>query len=127
MDIETKLREVLLPVFGMDSIDEINPEDSFINDLDADSLDFIEIMHLVEMNFGVVITQEEIMMGGMNVDTDGLFEDGKLTTGGTALLKENFPERKEKLRAGMTKVELFTLLTVRDLSDLIEREKGKNA
>lgn len=127
MEIETKLREVLLPVFGMESIEEINPGDSFVKDLDADSLDFIEIMHLVEMNFGVTVTQEEIMLGGKNVDTNGLFEDGKLTPGGADLLKENFPERKDNLQTGMTKVELFTLLTVEDLAGIIRQEKEKNA
>jgi acyl carrier protein len=125
MDIETQLREILLPVFGLDTIDRVKPEYSFIRDLAADSLDFVEILHLVEMNFGVVITQDEVMIGGKNINTDGLFEDGKLTPGGEALLKENFPERKEELKTGMTKVELFSLLTVGDLANIIIREKEK--
>jgi acyl carrier protein len=127
MEIENKLREILLPVFGLDSIEEIKPEHSLVKDLDADSLDFIEIIQLVELNFGVVITQEEIMIGGKNFDSGGLFEDGKLTAGGEELLKKNFPGKTGDLKTGMTKVELFTLLTVRDLANIIIEEKGRNA
>lgn len=127
MELETKLRDILLPVFGLDAIEDIKPGDSFVKDLGADSLDFIEMLHLVEMNFGVVISQEEIMIGGKNINTDGLFEDGKLTPEGEALLKENFPDREKDLETGMTKVDLFSLLTVRDLANIIMKEKEKNA
>lgn len=127
MKTEVKLRELLLPVFGLESIEEVLPAHSLVNDLDADSLDFIEIIHLVEVNFGVVLTQEEIMMGGKNLQGGGLFEDGQLTAGGEALLKKNFPERADLLKVGMTKVEMFSLLTVQDLTNIIEEEQGKNA
>ena len=126
-EISEKLRELLLPVFGLDSIEEIKPEHSLVNDLDADSLDFIEIIHVVEVNFGVVLTQEEIMIGGKNMQKGGLFEDGELTAGGEALLKKNFPERADQLKIGMTKVEMFSLLTVRDLGNIIAEEHAKNA
>ena len=122
MNVENKLREILLPVFGLNAINEIKPEYSFVNDLDADSLDFVEIMHLVEVNFGVVISQNEMLIGGKNIDTDGLFEDGILTPEGESLLKENFPERKNSLKSEMTKVDLFSLITVRDFTKIIEEK-----
>lgn len=122
MDIENKLRELLLPVFGLNSRDEIKPEHSFVNDLDADSLDFVEILHLIEVNFSVVITQNEMLIGGKNIETDMLFEDGILTPEGESLLKENFPERQNSLKSGMTKVDLFSLITVRDFAKTIEEK-----
>ena len=122
MNVENKFREILLPVFGLDFINEIKPEYSFVNDLDADSLDFVEIIHLIEINFGVEISQNEMLIGGKNIDTDGLFEDGILTPEGEFLLKENFPERKKSLKSGMTKVDLFSLITVRDFSKIIEEK-----
>ncbi|UCE21743.1 MAG: hypothetical protein JSV46_05885 [Candidatus Aminicenantes bacterium] len=122
MEVENKLRELLLPVFGLNSIDEIKPEYSLVNDLDADSLDFVEIMHLIEVKFGVVISQNDILIGGKNIETDNLFEDGILTPEGESLLKENFPERKNSLKSGMTKVDLFSLITVRDFAKIIEEK-----
>ena len=122
MDVENKLREILLPVFGLITIDEIKPEHSFVNDLEVDSLDFIEIMHLIEVNFGVVITQDETLTGGLKIDKSRLFEDGLLTTEGEGLLKENYPERRTDLKSGMTKIDLFSLITVQDLANIIKEK-----
>jgi acyl carrier protein len=129
MDVENKLREILLPVFGVDSVEMIKPEHSLVNDLDLDSLDFIEILHLIEVNFGVVITLDDTLVRGLNVDTSKLFEDGILTSEGEVVLKENFPDRGDTLRSGMSKIELFSLITVRDLANIIDerRKAGSGA
>jgi acyl carrier protein len=120
MDVENKLRELLLPVFGVDSVELIKPEHSLVNDLDLDSLDFIEILHLIEVNFGVVITLDDTLVRGLNVDTSKLFEDGILTSEGEVVLKENFPDRVDQLKPGMSKIELFSLITVGDLANIID-------
>ncbi len=130
MNIEKKLRELFLPVFGLESIDEINPEASLINDLGADSLDFVEILHLIERHFGVVIKTDEVMFGGANINTNDLFVNGRLTVEGASLLWSNFPEKKDSFKTGMTKIELFSLLTVRDLVKIIKskmRQGGLDA
>ena len=41
---EEKLREILLPVLGLDEIEEVQPEHSLVKDLEADSIDFVEII-----------------------------------------------------------------------------------
>jgi acyl carrier protein len=120
MDIENKLREILLPVFELESIEEIQPDQSLIKDLGADSLDFVEILFLIERNFNIVITAQEIMLGGMKVNAEELFTDSLLTDNGLKQLLQNFPERTDKLKVGMSKIELFSLITVRDLASLIQ-------
>ena len=70
--IENKLRELLLPVFGLDSVEQIKSQDSLINDLGADSLDFVEIIYILEHHFGVVVKADEIMIKGANINTDDL-------------------------------------------------------
>lgn len=122
MDIEVKLREILLPVFGLYSIEEIKTEHSLINDLGLDSLDFLEIMHLLEVNFGVVITQDDALIIGGEEESSKYFEDGFLTTEGVSLLKAKFPERESIMKYGMTKVDLFSLTTVGDLVNMIEHK-----
>ena len=120
MNIGDKLREILLPVFDLDSIDEIKPEDSLIKDLGADSLDFVEIIHLIDRNFGVQITTNEILIAGIPADIDDLFEDGVLTSEGTLSLTNAFNDKKDIIHEGMTKIDLFTILTVRDLANIIK-------
>lgn len=124
MEFEFQVREMLLPVFGRESVDEIQPGDKLIDDLGADSLDFVEILYLAEKNFGVVLTVGEIMTGGSSSNADSLFSDGKLTPEGAEVLVGNFPDSSKEIRAGMTKVDLFSLLTVRDLAKIIAEKKG---
>jgi len=121
--MEEKLKDILALVFNLESRDEIHDTDSLIEDLGADSLDFVEILHLIERNFGVVIKSSEIMLGGSNLAMEELFRDGRLTAGGTDSLKTAFGEKRDRFREGMTKLELFSLLTVGDLAAII-RSKG---
>jgi len=88
--IENKLRELLLPVFGLDSVEQIKSQDSLINDLGADSLDFVEIIYILEHHFGVVVKADEIMIKGANINTDDLFIDGRLSEKGAKILQKNF-------------------------------------
>lgn len=116
---ETLLREELLQVFGFESIEEIKPEDSFVNDLDADSLDFVEIIYVIEKKFDVKVTIKELLNYG-HVTEDSLFDNEVLNEEGVITLSAAFPDNKELFFTGMTKLEMFGLLTVRNLAKIIE-------
>ncbi len=128
MNITEKLREILLPVLGLETIDEIKPSDSLVNDLDADSIDFVEIIYLIEQNFKVVLKTSEIIVGGVN--SEDLFIDGRLTEDGAELLNNKLKNSGSKYQEGLTKVELFSTITVSDLSHIVElkiKEGKENA
>ncbi len=126
MDVEIKLRELLVPVLGLESIEEIQPLQALVKDLGADSIDFVEIMYVVEQNFGVVLKTGEIIVGG--VDPESLFADNVLTAEGARIINDNLPLARNPIRAGMTRYELFSGLTVRDLAGVINRKlKEKQA
>jgi acyl carrier protein len=118
-EIECKLRELLLPVFGLDSVEEIRPTDSLVHDLGAESLDFVEMMYVIERNFGVVLKTKEIILGGSALTEESIFEDGGLTEEGTAFLKKQFPNHAQDITAGVSKIALYSLITVRDMADII--------
>ena len=120
MSVENKLRKLLLPVFGLNSIDDVQPRHSLITDLGAESLDFVEIFHLIDRTFGVELTANSMMAGGKNIKTDELFDAGKLSAEGLTLLQNTFYTKREQLFIGMTKVQLFSLITVSDLAMIIE-------
>lgn len=119
MEIIDKLRKILLPVFGLNSIDEIKPESSLVNDLGADSIDFVEIVYLIERNFGIVLNTNEIIIGGVTINSEKLFIEGKLTKKGADLLNKNSPGRYTKFRTDMSRIELFSSITVKDLAQII--------
>jgi len=120
---ETLLREELLQVFGFESIDEINPEDSFVNDLDADSLDFVEIIYVIEKKFNVKLTIKELLNYG-HVTEDSLFDDEVLNEEGVKTLKAAFPDNQDLFFTGMTKLQMFGLLTVSNLAKIIDSKMG---
>ena len=130
MSIEQELRKLLLPVFGLDSLDDIKSDQSLINDLGAESLDFVEIFHLIERKFGVEITANSLMVGGADLEVDKLFDSGKLTEKGLNILCESFSSKKDFLVKGMTKIDLYSIVTVSDLADIIVtkiQKKDQNA
>ena len=56
MDIE-KIRDIIATTLNLDP-EEVTPDKSFAEDLDADSLDLAEIIMAIEDEFGVTIPDE---------------------------------------------------------------------
>ncbi len=127
--MEEQLKGILARVFNLESPDSVRMTDSLIGDLGADSLDFVELLHLVERTFGVVIRTSEILVGRSDVPEKELFVDGTLTAKGVEVLREAFAGKRSAFREGMTKVDLFSLLTVGDLAAIIrsKMEGGAHA
>ena len=57
-DIQAKVIKIISEQLGKDE-SEITPESHFVDDLDADSLDTVELMMALEEEFGVKIPDEE--------------------------------------------------------------------
>lgn len=125
MDVTTRLREILLPVFGLDSIEEIPPGASLVEEIGADSLDFVEIVYLVEKEFGVALKVGELLVSDTTVDTDTLFVEGQLTQEGAALLQGQLTGGEIRFHAGMTKMDLFRSLSVEDLALAVDQRLAK--
>ncbi len=120
MSTEEKLRELLVPVLGCDSPDEIQVDAALVKDLGADSIDFVEIMYVIESNFGVVLKTSQLIAGGQNISQDDIFDDGLLTELGLELIEKNFPGNQGRYKAGMNKAEVFSAITVWDLANIID-------
>ena len=124
MKTETKLRELLIPCFGLNSIDEISPNHSLVTDLGATSIDFVEISYIIESYFGVVIETDELMIGGISINPNDLFEEGLLTEKGALLLNQSM--NCTKYKSGQTRRSLYESITVSDLAKIIEIKMSKN-
>lgn len=120
MSVIDTFRELLLPVLGLDSIDEMPPDAALVRDLGADSLDFVEIMYVIESNFGVVLKTSQLIAGGRNIQPEEIFEDNSLTASGLAIIEESFPGSRGRFAAGMSRVEVFSAITIRDLANIID-------
>jgi acyl carrier protein len=57
-EIFAKVRDILVDQLGVDA-DDVKPESSFQDDLNADSLDLVELIMELEDQFGVKISDED--------------------------------------------------------------------
>jgi acyl carrier protein len=57
-DIFARLKKLIVELLEVDET-KVTPEASFIDDLDADSLDFIELITAIEDAFGIEIPDED--------------------------------------------------------------------
>lgn len=55
-----KIKEIVAEQLGLDDVDAISATTSLTGDLDADSLDAVEIIMAIEDEFGVEIPDEEV-------------------------------------------------------------------
>ncbi|MEJ8552866.1 acyl carrier protein [Tepidibacter sp. Z1-5] len=54
-----KIKEIIADQLGVDDIDSITPSTSLVADLEADSLDAVEIMMALEDEFDIEIPDEQ--------------------------------------------------------------------
>jgi len=121
MNVEDKLRELLMPILGIPSVDNILPEHALVNDLGAESIDFVEILYVIETHFGVKIRIQEITM--VDYSSEEMLTDGKLTQDLANRLNADF--RTDRFQPGQTVRDIYEHFTVRDLAIVIEKKMNQ--
>lgn len=58
LPVDERVRELICEQLSVAS-DEVTPEATFVNDLNADSLDMVELMMALEEHFGTDISESE--------------------------------------------------------------------
>lgn len=89
-EIFEKVQETLVDALGLDD-DEVTPEATLIGDLGAESIDFLDIVFRLEKNFDIKIPRGELFPENLASADSGFVEDGKVTEGGIAQLREKMP------------------------------------
>ena len=57
-DVEARVKEIIVEQLGVDE-EEVTPQASFVEDLNADSLDLVELIMSLEEEFGMEISDED--------------------------------------------------------------------
>jgi hypothetical protein len=65
-----------------------------------------------------------MVSGGAKINTDEFFVEGRLTASGAQAFKDHFPDSEIPFAEGMTKIDLFRSITIRDLANTIWRHKS---
>lgn len=118
-EIYAKVVDALVQALGV-SRGEVTPETSLVGDLEAESIDFLDIMFRLEKDFGIEISRGELFPQEMLRDPKYV-AGGKLTEAGAAALREkfNFTDLSD-LRAGEdVQTQMSDLLTVKMITDYV--------
>lgn len=124
-EIFTKVREALVDALGVDE-DEVTPEATLRGDLDAESIDFLDIVFRLEKAFDIKIERGELIPADVLENAD-YAQDGKLTPAGLAALKERMPfANLSKLEADPN-IQNLGDLSVQDMVNFVEYKLKKAA
>lgn len=118
-EIFAKVQEALVDALGVEE-DEVTPEATLQGDLDAESIDFLDIVFRLEKGFNIKIERGELFPEDILTDT-AFVADGKVNADGIAKLKERMPfANLEAFEADPQVQKLGKQLTVQDMCGFVE-------
>jgi acyl carrier protein len=102
---------------------EITPQSRLLDDLGADSLDLVELMYLLEDEFGLKLDKQDLSLSAqLGLPDSEVHKNEVLTPKALELLRQRYPQSLAVLQEGVTRSRLATLLTVEALAAGIERK-----
>ena len=125
-DVFTKVRDVLIEALGVDD-DEITENATLQGDLDAESIDFLDIVFRLEKAFSIKIPKGELFPDDILSNPDFVVS-GKLTDLGLNKLKESMPHADfSEFEQDPEVAKMPDLFTVRTLINYIESKLSNKA
>ena len=88
-EIFEKVQEALVDALGVDE-EEVTPEATLQGDLDAESIDFLDIVFRLEKSFDIKIDRGELVPEDILTNPDYV-QDGKVNAEGISQLKDRMP------------------------------------
>ncbi|WP_331729407.1 phosphopantetheine-binding protein (plasmid) [Streptomyces sp. NBC_01003] len=120
-DFGTIVQEAVADALGID-VEEAVPEATLLGDLDAESIDLLDVLFRIEKAADVKIKVSdiaELLQGGIP-DEEFADEDDIINEVGLAQLKKSLPQIDVQELAGkLTADEVLSLFTVQNLTDLV--------
>ena len=124
-EIFNRLRDVLEEALGVD--DEITLEASLTGDLEAESIDFLDIVFRLEKSFSTPdkpfkIGQGELFPENLMENPDWV-DDNKFTDAGMDMLKERMPHVDfSNFQTNREVEKVAELITVKSIVEFVERK-----
>lgn len=89
-EIFSKVKEVLVDALSVDE-DQVTLASRLQADLDAESIDFLDIVFRLEREFGIKIDRNELFPESVFQGDPEFVQDGKVTPKGLSELRERMP------------------------------------
>ncbi|TWT46834.1 acyl carrier protein [Botrimarina hoheduenensis] len=122
-EIFAKVQEALVEALGVED-DEVTPEATLQGDLDAESIDFLDIVFRLEKAFDIKIERGELFPEDILTNKDYV-ADGKLNEVGMTKLRERMPfANLEAFEKDPQVQKLGKQLTVEDMCNFVAHKMG---
>lgn len=123
-DTLMRVRRCVAEVLALD-VEKVTADRRLMQDLGAESLDLVELMFMIEREFGLRISRDDLSLSSQLGLPDGeIHRDDVLTPKALAMLRERHPDAHGLLQEGMTRRHLAALLTVGEMAKSVERRLG---
>ena len=120
--IEERVCQLVADVLGRRR-DEVRVTSRLMDDLGAESLDYLDIVFQLEDRFGVKITRGEMERAANGEMSDDEFApNGVVSESGLARLRELLPEAAAQIRPGLRAAAILGLFTVETFVKIVERK-----
>jgi acyl carrier protein len=121
-EIGERVAQALVQALGV-SRDDITPETSLAGDLEAESIDFLDVVFRLEKDFGIEIARGELFPQELLRDP-AMVSNGHLTADGVKALRERFSFTDlSTLKPGLSIDDLMNdMLTVKLIVDYLEHK-----
>jgi acyl carrier protein len=108
---------------------EVTPESRLIDDLGADSLDFVDLVFAIEKEFDVKLREADLnFLGRLDFSSPTVMKDGFITEQTLETLAPMLPALQHVAdRAHVTPGQLFSMLTVDSVRLMIERRLASSS
>jgi acyl carrier protein len=118
-DIYNRVADAFCEALALDE-DEVHLNSLIIDDLGAESLDFLDIAFRLERAFGIKIPRGEIQRAAERRSGEAFEVEGKLTESGAIALKEALPEvDSSAIVAGFPVRDIPRLFTVQTFYNMV--------
>jgi acyl carrier protein len=123
-DVDLGMREVVAEALAR-TLDEVQLTSNLMQDLGAESLDFLDIVFKLEQRFDIQITRGEMERAARGDMSEEEFAPrGVISARGLERLRELMPEASARIKEGLRPSEILGLFSVQTFANIV---KGKRS
>ena len=122
------VRQIVADALGK-PVDEVTATSSLMEDLGAESLDFLDIVFQLEQTFGIEITRGEMERAARgDMSDDDFAPGGVISEAGLTRLRELMPEAGARIKPGLRPRQILSLFSVQTFVNLVlAKRAGRTA
>ena len=125
---EETVRQIVAEALACD-VSKVTLTSNLMEELGAESLDFLDIVFKIEHAFDIQITRGEMERAARgDMSEEEFAPDGEISAAGLERLRELMPEAAARIKAGLRPVQILGLFTVQTFVNLVvAKREGRTA